>query len=376
MKKTVAEFKSYFAGKIGSASFDKVSAPKQAIFLDGLQMIYEKAWYSGPYSFAKDTMKFTTEPVYSVGTASGTAGEFYVSISTSIASVSNSKSLRGAYLKIGNLLYKIKRADTTNDRFVLETALTGDIASGSSYSIYFIDYPLRWDVGRIRDGAVNDEVLSFIPESLLDRCVEEGTPEILFSNGFTEEDFASVTGTLSNGDDEITSTSGLTLTQDLIGKSIIVSGQSEINYIRDVDNANTKIYLENKYKGTSVTGGTFIIEPKGTPLIGMSPIPSQRKVVKINYTFIPNSLKEDADMTLLPNDLPIMAGLDLMATKWETVGEKGFINETLFNDKKFQQSLDVLKFSRAKPQQRMYNVYDYKSRSYNRASLYGGSFRA
>ena len=375
MRKTVAEFKAYFAGKIGAKSFDTVSGPKQATFLDGLQMIYEKAWYSGPYSFSKASMSFTTEPIYSVGTATGVAGEFYVDISTNISGISGGKSLRGAYLKVGNILYKIKRADTTNDRFVLETALTGNIASGSSYSVFFVNYPLKWDVGRIRGGQINDEVLSFLPEDMLSDDVDQGTPEILYSGGFTEEDFAEVTGTLTQGSDEITSTSGLTLTQDLIGKSVLVEGTSDINYIRDVDDSANKIYLECKHSGTAVSGGTFIIEPKGTPLIGLDPIPDTRQVVKINYTFTPNQLKLDGDMTLLPNDLPIMTGLDLMATKWETVGEKGFINETLFNDKKFTQSLDVLKFSRAKPQSRIYNLSDYNGKGFRRRSLYGGSFR-
>jgi len=110
-------------------------------------------------------------------------------------------------------------------------------------------------------------------------------------------------------------------------------------------------------------GPTEFIFPAGqksdvTPLLGVRPLPDTRYLIRVNYTFEPDEMTADGDITRLPNDTPMLRGIDVITTKWQTVGERGFINEVLFQDKKFKESLNVLNRRWTPNQRRMFVIQD------------------
>lgn len=358
MKYVLSSLRDYYAQRKGLADYSNGLDTKGKALCDiAINEVYNTVWYAKQWGFSGRDMAFTTVPTSSVGTVSCSAGEHILTVSGgTVSSPVNGLPLRGAYLYVGSKLYRIM--DYTSSTYVLENPLTADVASGTTYKIYFIKYPVRWDIGAIRKVTLDDtKVLEVVTEQLNEAEVSEGEPDVIYVSGQSDAEFDTGTGTLTLGSNEVTAVSGVTLTDSsLIGKTLIKQGEFDPYIIIGVNSASTKLILNRPYGGTTASGATIIINPIGTPLFALKPYPTSRQVVRIHYTFQPPVLRASNDLTLLPNDVPILVGLDVMTTKWETVGEKGFVNEVLFQDKKFMASLKLLNFRGTSTRQRLHTA--------------------
>ena len=344
MKYTFSELQTYFASKLGFDAFSKLPTHTKNHFKIKLNELLNWVWYHKQWSFSGERTQFTTVPPYSTGTVSGTAGEYTLTGgSTSWPTHVNGVPLKGQLILLGAKLYKI-RARISTTKIILEAPLA-DTLSSSTYKIYFAFYPMRQDIGAVRQYWVdNSDPLEWRPEGMLEQEVREGTPEVLFNAGQATEEFLSGTGTFTNDSKTVSSVSGITIEDALIGKSITPLTSNNAYYIVDVNSGASTLTLDRTFKESTATGATFLIDPKGTPIFGVKPYPTLRHLIQVAYTFQPTKLIGDNDLSGLPNDVPLLAGIEVMGTKWETVGERGFINEVIYQDKKFKESLKVLNF--------------------------------
>lgn len=354
MKYTFSELQTYFASKLGFDAFSKLDTHTRTHFKIKLNELLNWVWYHKQWSFSGDRTQFTTVPPYETGTVSGTAGEFTVTGSgTSWPAHVSGVPIKGQLILIGAKLYKI-RARISTTKIILEAPLA-DTISGLTYKIYFAFYPTRPDIGAIRQQWYdNSDPLGWKPEGILEQEVNEGTPEVLYNAGQLKEEFLSGTGTFTNGSKTVSSVSGFTIEDALIGKPITLLTSNNTYYIVDVDSGGSTLTLDRTFKETTATGATCLIDAKGTPLIGIKPYPTLRHLIQIAYTFQPTKLIGDNDISELPNDAPLLAGIEVMGTKWETVGERGFINEVIYQDKKFKDSMKVLNFRGTPLKKRFY----------------------
>ena len=359
MIKTYAQLQTYLAARKGFDSFSRLDAAQQTVAKDMLNLLRDTIWYHKQWGFAGRDLQFTTVPPYASGTVSGTAGDNTLTgSSTSWPSHANGVPLVGQLLVINDKAYIIRKIVSTSSLRIVGQ-LTETVAAGSAYAIYFVKYPTRRDIGAFRSVVRDVTPIEFRPGEISPLDNEVGEPLFLFAEGQTEVDYESGTGTFTLGSDEVTSVSGVTLTDNnLIGKSIMIASDPVPYYIIDVDSATSKIYLDRTFKGATVSGGTFTVDPVGTPVIGVRPYPTSRNLIRVKYTKEVPQMVGDNDLTGLPNDVPMLTGIDVITTKWETVGERGFINEVLFQDKKFIDSMKVLNTRGTPLQTRLYSMYD------------------
>jgi hypothetical protein len=155
----------------------------------------------------------------------------------------------------------------------------------------------------------------------------------------------------------------------MVGMALLEKTNYQIFHILSVDTGAGTAVLDRTNNGSAISGASYAINPMGTPLYGLKAFPNARHLVEVNYTFAPPKLVQDNDLTLLPTDTPMLAGIDVIVTKWETVGERGFINEVLYQDKKFIQQMEkVLRFRGTGMTQRMYTLQEFQNRRYPRQS--------
>lgn len=363
MKKTFSELQTYFANRRGFDAFSKMEPHEQNVAKDMLNTLRDVVWFHKQWAFTERNLQFTTVSAYTTGTISGSAGEHTVTgDGTAWPNVINGVQLRSQYMRVNGILYRILRRTSTT-KIVLEAGLKEDIAAGTAYSIHFIEYPVRQDVAGIRDAKIDIEPLEIRPKNMVIPIdTDIGFPEIIYPAGQTEVDFATATATLTNDSTTVSSVSGITIDENLIGMAITQRTAIDTYYIVDVDSGASTFTLDRPFGGATAVATTVVLNSKGTPLLGLKPFPDTRRVVEIEYTKEAPIMVDDDALSGLPNDLPILKGIDVLTTKWESVGEKGFINEVLFQNKEFKDSLRVLAMRGSPTHRRMYSTKDLHQR--------------
>ncbi len=355
MKSQFSEFKQYYAAKRGFSAFSalpaevKVAAPQQ------INALYEQIWYAKQWGFSGKTEQLSFVPSQSV-MVSGTAGERVVTFGASVAATIGGLQVEGQYLSVGTRLYRLqyRRSATV---WAIEAPLASTLSSASG-TILFAFYPMPYDFGAVRFIKSNGEDIRFLPEVLTEIDHSEGTPDFAHLAEATTVDLKNNgTVTVADNSRNATLSEAGEVTIDHIGKSFLLKEANNMQYFKVVDvvTASDIWVLDRPYRGDATSGVSYALEPRGTQRIGFKPVPTARKLVELKYTLAPNKLVGDEDMTLLPTDSPMYAGIDVIATQWEAVGE-GNINEVLFNDKKFVKSLKVLNFRGTPLQNRLYDL--------------------
>lgn len=338
MKKTFLELKNYYAAKRGYGSFDSLDANEQVVALAAINQVIDTVWYYKQWAFTKAFTQFTTLAPLTTGTVSGSVGEKTITFSgVTLQESYYGVPLQGQLLYIGGDVYKIEKYKSSSS-LVLSTGLKGAL-SASGYQILFVNYPTVYGIGAIRGVKSDLNFIEFGNEEQVDSDNRVGTVEMIYGAGTLGFDFKEFTGSLSDDASTITSVSGVTAADEHIGMSVMVENVGEVFKIVDIDSGD--FILDRKFQGTAISGGTFILLPKETPLIGVYPYPQTAQLIGVSYTKEHPELVEDTDRSWLPNDTPILAGLDYMAVKFEEVGE-GNINEKILNDRKFIASMRVL----------------------------------
>jgi len=362
MIKTFSQFQTFYANKQGKPAFSDLKSHVQSTAKDQINMLRDIIWNFKQWGFAGRKEQITLIPPYETGTIAGTAGEHTLTgTSTAWPTHVNGVSLRGQYLQIGDHLYRIGRRVSTT-KLILESRLRDEITAGTAYQIYFVEYPLRWDVGGLRFVKRDTTPLSLRPEAITQVDNGAGEPIEAYIAGQSEANFGSITGTIDNGDTTMTSVSGLTIEDAWIGMAVMQESDPNIYYVIDIDASGSTIELDRAFGGSNVSAGTFLLNPAGTPLLGLKKFSGSRRLITINYTWQPPVMVDDNDRSKLPNDVAMMKGIELIATQWRDLGE-GNMNEVLFRNKEFKESLKTLNFRGTPMQNKLWLPQDTQIRA-------------
>jgi hypothetical protein len=355
MKYTYSEFQEYFASRRGFKTFASMKSHEQTRAKIMINQVLEEIWYAKQYGFNGDRMQLSFVPALS-GTVTGTGGEHAVTLGAAITESYEGIKVRGQYILIDSRLYKIIEFRSTTV-VILDAPLKSTV-SGAAYKIYFLDYPLPPWVGGIRSIKRNTEDVTFLNEYITELDNTEGDSDFAHLAGVSSEAFYE-SGTVSVTQNSTTVThSGTGAVDAHVGKAILIKQSNAYQWFKIVDvTANNEWIIDRPWKAANATTLAFEIEPRGTQLVRFKSFPTDRELVEIKFTTTAPKLVADDDVTLLPTDIPMMAGIEVAATQIEAVGE-GNINEILFKDKKFKKSLKALNFRGTPMQNRMYNMQE------------------
>lgn len=357
MKYPYSEFKEFYANKRGFADFSDLKTQDQRSAERQINMVLEEIWYAKQYGFTSRKFIQSFVPAV-VTTATATAGEATITFADSVDATYNGVLTVGQKLSVGNREFRLayRRSGTVwavNGRF------PSTIAAGTSAKIIFDRYPLPLDVGGVRFVTYTglDEPLPYVPEYLTDIQNTEGTPDVAYNAGITEQDFLA-SGTVNvDQDSRIAEYSG-TVSDEHIGMWLVlkVTNKMRLYKIVDIDTATDDWILDRPYTGSDADAVSLVLNPRGMQMIGFKPLPTDRELFEVVYSFAPYKLVEDSDLTQFPTDTPMLAGVEAVALAWERLAEGASINEVLFKDKKFKQSMKALSFRATPMQWRMFSM--------------------
>lgn len=355
MKLTYAELQTYYANQKRAKAWTDLSESEQSEGEFLINLIRDEIWFHNQWVFCGRKQNFTLVGPYATGTVSGTAGEHTLTgDNTAWPTHVEGVPVKGQFILLGSKLYKIlDRISTT--KLILDGKLVATLSAGTTYAIYFLEYPLRWDVGAIRDVLKDIDSLTPRPEQMIPTDNAVGEAEIWYPAGQTEEAFATGTGTFTQNSRTVSSVGTVVPADCHIGMAITPESVFDIYYI--VDKGIDSYTLDRAYTGDTLAGTNLIINPVGTPLIGFRSMPNTRDIVKVVYTKEPPRMRGNYDHSGLPTDVPLLRGIKVVVTEWQNVGE-GNINEVLFQDKKFMQSLRLLQMRGGSSKLKLYSIYD------------------
>lgn len=357
---TFGELKEQYAAKRGMDSFASIkpTAVSRAATAQ-INSLRNLIWYwKGGWGFNRRTFQLTFVPAIS-NTITGTAGERVITFGTAVNASYSGILTTGQFVMINSRMYRLMRRRSSTV-FTIDSPLT-ESPSGASCKIYFVEYPCPHDFGAIRKVKRGNDPIDVVPEDMTPQDNNEGESDFTYNAGRIEEDFLN-SGTVNvTGSSNEFAYSG-TVSVDHIGMSLLLKKSNAYQWFKviDVDTDNDKWIVDRLYTGSTETGLSFALNPRGLQKIGFKQLPTAREVVEIPYTFAPDKMINDTDVTQLPDDTPMLAGIEVLGTKWETVGERGFINEVMYQDKKFVQSMKVLNLRGTPLQRRMFGMQDLK----------------
>jgi hypothetical protein len=359
MKHTYEELQDYYAFRRGFRAFSEMDTKDQTAAKMLINLVYDQIWYKKQWSFSGDRYQLSFVPPLT-GTVTGTAGEHEITLGAAINESYSGVKIRGQFILINDRLYQIMRRRSSTV-LSIDSPLQSTIAAGTPYTIYFLDYALPPGIGYVRSIKRKDEDVAFYTEFMSELDNGEGADQdYAHLAGLSKEAYLSAgTVTATQNSSELLYSVGSGVSKDHVGKWLLLKKADAYTWYRivDVDTVGNKWIIDRDYIGTTEASLTFEIEPKGTQLIRFRPFPTTRELVEIKYTFAPIKLIHASDLTFLPSDSPMLAGIDVVATKWEAVGE-GNINEVLFSDKKFADSLKILNVRGGNSQNRMYTLHE------------------
>ena len=328
MKYPFSDIKAYYAAKRGMATFASMETYLQTAAIIQLNTLYNLIWYSKQYGFSGAKFQLTLVPPVT-NTVSGTLGENILTFGTAVSASYYGTLTVGQYVQINNRMYRLlyRRSSTifTVDRPLAETV------SGVGCIIYFANYACPYNVGAIRYISFGlGEYLPYVPEYMTPFDQVAGTPNFAYNAGRSTVAFLdSGTVTTVNGSQNLVYSGTVTIAA--IGKNLLLKVSSGFEYFKVIDvvtagGVGVNYYVVDRpFTGTGASSLSFILDPVGTQLIGFKEFPAAIDTAEVAFTFAPNKLLYNNDLTLLPDDNPMMVGIEVIATKWETVGE-GNIN--------------------------------------------------
>lgn len=359
MIRNLGQLQTYLAGRRGFNTFNDLDSAEKIVANTRLNLLRDLIWYyKQGWGFNRSIHQFSTIDIFTTGTVSGTVGtNTLTGDSTSWPINVQGVPLKGQILIINDKPYIILNRVGTEE-ITLEGKLVETLPAGTTYTIHFLNYPTRWDIGAIRGVTRDITPIGTRPEEITPQDNDVGPVDMISIVGQTQEEFDSGTGDLTNGSAVVTNVTGITLDDSLIGKALINVSVPDVYYIIGANNGASTITLDRNYGNSNAVTATIVVDPKGTPVLQVKPFPSERELIRLSYTTSAPEMVDNEDLTNLPNDVPMLSGIDVMVTSWETVGERGFINEVLFQDKKFKESLRVLAYRGVSLQRRMYLPQD------------------
>lgn len=264
---------------------------------------YEWYWWRREWYLA-------TVASYSTGTVAVT-GDGYTVTGTSTAWTYQ---MNGSKIEVGNTtvqaaatdFYRIRKVVSATS-LILEHPYRGSTATGQSYIIYKDEFGLRYDVDRInlwRIPSTPQRVVRFFQDELYNWDANPratGTPYVYRPLGTTKIPYYDL-GTASVSNTTIVGLStAASADATFIGRFFRVDGESRTYEIASVP-AKTRFKTLETYGGGKITSGnTYTIDPPGTPLVQLYPIPVTKIYMVYEYQKLPKQLYSDNDQPEIPD---------------------------------------------------------------------------
>lgn len=342
MKYPLSDLEALYAAKRGYQAFTDMKTYEQTAAIAQINNVYSEIWFSKQRGFSKREYQGTFVPARTV-TVTGTAGEQTVTFAESTAASYSGVPTVGQRLVIGNREYRL-----TYRRSATVWAIDGRLPSALSSDtgkIIFDRYPVPLDVAQIRyvELSGQDDPLPFLDEYLTEIQGVEGTPDVVYDAGVTEQDFLTSGSVNVDQNSRVAEYSG-TVDEQHIGMSLVlkVSSAWQIFKVVDIDTATDDWILDRPYEGDDADSVSFALNPAGMHMIAFKPLPTDRETFRVVYTKSPTKLIDDNDTSELPDDTPLMKGVEAVAVAWEKLDSGAAVNEVLYQDKKFKEYLKQL----------------------------------
>jgi len=259
---------------------------------------YDKAW-----EWRKRTFYLTTLAPEEIGTVTVTAGSRTVTGS----GTSWDDEMRIGFLIIGSKPYKIQSVTSTTE-LILEAEYPNDTESGASYKIVFPDYILNHEIASIVSVKINNAELEHKKFSALTLDIAGvGEPlEYAIGKRFWEDFYNSSTVAVINDSTTITLASG-TWPDEIAGLPFRVNDFSKLYTIKSKDSATTAT-LEEVFEGTTASGKSYAIGPKGSHMISFRNSPDARYFVEIEALVKLPKLVSATQYSIIPQHGPLLHG--------------------------------------------------------------------
>lgn len=280
----------------------------RTVVKDAIRWTMEDLADRGDFSWWHSEAEFSTESFHATGrmsvkankmqlSGSATAMKKLVAGSKIVFSASSPASSTNWY-RIANRPSKVKAN--------LSAPYSGASKTRKKYVIFRDEFRLRWDVDRllrIRSRTIPDKMVEAWPRELYDydpNPSRVGDPEIYRVVGVTEQALwdAKSASFVANSK-TVTGTSGSSWDVSMIGRAIQNVNDGRIYEIASVP-AATSIKMNIAYGGSNTGKKYYKIDPAGTPLIQLYPIPYQKQNFVYEYQRLPRLPYADNDVPDLP----------------------------------------------------------------------------
>jgi len=262
-------------------------------------IVYDRNW-----EWRKQTFYITTRKPYNTGTVTVTEASRSVSSSGATFTVD----MKDGYLLVNSKAYKILSVDEGTDTLTLEDVYPDSTESAISYSIIFPDYVLPHNVTGIISVKLEGRDLDVVQQDQLFHSVATtGTPDRAAFGKRTQEDFFN-DGTVAVTNDSTTvELTGGTLPTNIEGMNFRTVDNSKVFRINTRTDADT-FELREKFDGTTASGKSYAINPKGSQVIRFSETPDDYYFMEINALVAPEKLVGGNDYSIVPNHAPLLHG--------------------------------------------------------------------
>lgn len=258
-------------------------------------------FYDRDWEWRKRDYSFTTKAPYETGTISITQGSAVVTgDGTTWAEIH-----KLGLLMVDGIAYRILSIDSTT-QLTLESPFPKDTISDESYKIVFPFVYLHPDIAAVITAWLETSELDVKEkERVLNSQVSVGTPQELCIGDLSKKDFYT-TGTIAvtNGNATITGTN-TQWTSAMVGLPFRVDEFGELYIIESFTNAGS-ITLNKKYRGSTGSGKSYTIAPKGSPLIRLASAPDDYYYIELEALIKPERLVDTTDYSLIPNHTPLV----------------------------------------------------------------------
>jgi len=257
---------------------------------------------SSPFEWRLRTYYFTTVDNYNTGTIAVTQNSRTVTGTGTTWTVDVAQ----AYLIVNSHLYKIYRR-ASNTSIILEAPIAEATASGLSYEIVWITYPVPHTFASIVSVVHEGTELEPLTKSQLLTNDGLGAPVAFALVERSWEDYYT-TGTLATTIDSAAVTGSSTVWTDRMqNMNLRINNEGDLYVVKE-RTSDTAITLDRPYTGSTASSLAYAIGPAGQSLMQISHYPDDNYFLKVEGLIVPPLLVRPNDLSIIPNHEPLIRG--------------------------------------------------------------------
>lgn len=191
-------------------------------------------------------------------------------------------------------------------RINLTAPFRGASKTRKKYVIFRDEYRLRYDVDRIlriRSLTIPDKMVEAWPREIYEydpNPARTGDPEIYRVVGVSDQPFWNkFTASFASSSRTVTGKAGTSWSADILGRVIRNVNDGRYYEINSFVSA-TSLKIKASYTGSNPGAKAYEIDPPGTPVIQLYPIPTKKQHFVYEYQRLPRLPYADADVPDLP----------------------------------------------------------------------------